>query len=513
MSRMLLLHPVPALLAEYFPDCERRALNADTPDITDKELTPVLFPKWRHGVCPDPRIARDLLARLADTPAETSIILISSTMVYGADYRNPIPLPESRALRPRRLGMIAASWLAYENLFHEAVGDRLLVLRIAPCPAIEEDSLFRHMQEARGMYERALFDPALQFLHPADLAGLLTRLRHTPARGVYNVASNESVSADYLRNAYGWKKFHPTPKLDPPHAFADYFRYPWSVDTDKARRELGFEPRHDAASALGLETAEACDIARSDLFGMDTAYIARQCRGIAGFLHDKYFRIDYQGEEMLDDARPGIVLGVHRGFMPFDGFMLLYYFHTQRNSLIRFFSHPTLLKLPLPFNFTKLGGIPASGDSARRVLEHDQWLGIFPEGIQGAFNYYRDTYRIGDANFGEYIRLAIRNQVPVYPMVTIGSAEIFPILAKLHWPWLEKLTLWPCLPIAPPFPLLPLPLPTKWTSVFLRPLATHEYDPKDAEDPELVARLARDARERMQLKLSELKAKRRSWWW
>lgn len=498
------------MLGEYFPDWERQALDADI-DATD--LTCVVFPKWQHGVCPDLQSARDLLKRLASGTSGARLILISSAMVYGADYRNPIPLPETRILTPRRLGPVASLWLEYENLFREVCDEEPLVLRIAPCPAIESASLFRRMYETQRLYEIALFDPPLQFLHPADLAGLLKRLSETPSTGVYNIASGDVLSADYLRNAYGWSKLHPAPEMDLHRAFDDYFRYPWTVDTAKARRELGFETHHDAASALGLDKADARDIAQPDVFGMDTDYIARQCRGIAGFLHDKYFRVDYQGEEYLDDARPGIVLGVHRGFMPFDGFMLLYYFHARRNSLIRFFSHPTLLKLPFPFNFTKLGGIPAGGDCARRVLSQGQWLGIFPEGIQGAFSFYKDAYRIDDVNYCEYIRYAIRNQVPLYPMVTIGSAEIFPILAKLHWPWLEKLTLWPCLPIAPPFPLLPLPLPTKWKSVFLEPLETDQYDKEDADDSDLVARLALETRERMQVMLSELKARRRSWWW
>ena len=91
--------------------------------------------------------------------------------------------------------------------------------------------------------------------------------------------------------------------------------------------------------------------------------------------------------------------------------------------------------------------------------------------------------------------LALRNQAPIVPFVTVGSAEIFPVLAKFHWRWWKEKSLWPCFPIAPPFPLLPLPLPTKWHTQFLEPLhVEHQYPPESANDMATVRAISQEVR-------------------
>jgi 1-acyl-sn-glycerol-3-phosphate acyltransferase len=247
---------------------------------------------------------------------------------------------------------------------------------------------------------------------------------------------------------------------------------------------------------------------------MDLDYIDKHCRGIAGFLHDRYFRVDYENEERIPESGSGVLAGVHRGFMPFDGLMLMVYFHTRHRAVVRIPIHHSLHKTPVPFNFPKLGGIPAFADNIDQVIRSGQWVAMFPEGINGAFKLYKNAYQLGNFGFSELARCAIRNQVPVVPFVTIGSVEIFPILKKLQWKWFQDRTLWPAFPLAPPFPLFPVPLPTKWKTVFLDPIhAEQEYSPEDADNGEIAGRLGNEIKGRMQDKLLELRAARKSWWW
>jgi 1-acyl-sn-glycerol-3-phosphate acyltransferase len=202
---------------------------------------------------------------------------------------------------------------------------------------------------------------------------------------------------------------------------------------------------------------------------------------------------------------------MHRGFMPWDGVMALHTIVKKTGRYPRFLTHPGLLKFPFMANFmTKLGGVTACQESGENILERDGLLGIFPEGIHGAFTYYRDAHKLQAFGRDSFVKLAIRYRAPIVPFVTLGSAEIFPILAKIksrHW---TRYMEWPCIPITPTFPLLPVPLPSKWHSWFLPPVRVDQYPPEAAEDRAVVKAVSREVRARMQQAMDEMKARRRS---
>jgi 1-acyl-sn-glycerol-3-phosphate acyltransferase len=210
-----------------------------------------------------------------------------------------------------------------------------------------------------------------------------------------------------------------------------------------------------------------------------------------------------------------VLTGVHRGFMPWDGVMTLHTVYQATGRIVRFLVHPCLVKFPFLANYmTKLGGIPACRESADWVLGRDELLGMYPEGIHGAFTPYRDAYRLGKFGRDEYVRMALRNGAPIVPYVTVGSAEIFPILARLDWGWWKRFSEWPCFPIAPPFPLLPLPLPSKWHMQFLEPLhVERSHPPEAAEDPEVVRTISQEVRRRLEGAMADLRRRRRHVFW
>jgi len=105
----------------------------------------------------------------------------------------------------------------------------------------------------------------------------------------------------------------------------------------------------------------------------------------------------------------------------------------------------------------------------------------------------------------------LRNRAPIVPYVTVGSAEIFPVMAKIHWRWWKRYSLWPCFPIAPPFPFLPIPLPSKWHTQFLEPLhVERDYPPEAADDKKIVQTISAEVRARMQNAIDNLLGQRRS---
>jgi 1-acyl-sn-glycerol-3-phosphate acyltransferase len=249
-----------------------------------------------------------------------------------------------------------------------------------------------------------------------------------------------------------------------------------------------------------------------DDFGMDRQYIAAFGRTLFKFLHDRYWRIEVRGLHHVPRSGRAVLVGVHRGFMPWDAVMALHLVARNLKRYIRFLIHPGLIRFPFLFNFhTKLGGLVACQENAAYVLERDEMLGLFPEGIRGAFALYRDAYKLGKFGRDEYIKIALRHRAPIIPFVTVGSAEIFPILKKLDWGWWKQQTEWPAFPITPTFPFLPLPLPAKWHTQFLEPMHIEDrFPPEAADDSATVRALSLEVRSRMEAAIEEMLRRRKS---
>jgi len=157
----------------------------------------------------------------------------------------------------------------------------------------------------------------------------------------------------------------------------------------------------------------------------------------------------------------------------------------------------------------KCGGLHACNENAAWVLERGELLAIFPEGIRGAFRYYRDVYRLGKFGRDEYVKMALRHRAPIVPFVTVGSAEIYPIFGKLKWGWWKRYTEWPCFPITPTMGTIPLP--SKWHTHFLEPLhVEREHPPEAADDLATVRAISREVKARMRSALDDMLRRRKS---
>ena len=152
----------------------------------------------------------------------------------------------------------------------------------------------------------------------------------------------------------------------------------------------------------------------------------------------------------------------------------------------------------------------ACQENAARLFDSGDLVGIFPEGIRGSFTPYKRTYKLRDFAKSAFARIAIENQVPIVPCAVIGHAEIFPIIGRIDSSYVVKEFGWPYLPIAPMFPLAPIPLPSKWHVRFLEPIRVNDrYPPGAAEDPRVVREISGLVRQRIQAALDEMVARRR----
>jgi len=207
-----------------------------------------------------------------------------------------------------------------------------------------------------------------------------------------------------------------------------------------------------------------------DSFGIDCAFIERMNKGLFRFLCDRYWRIETRGLEHLPRSGPAVLVGAHRGFVPWDAMMTLHLVARETGQVPRFLVHPGLLKFsPIASIIRKLGGVLACRGNAERVLERGEMLGVFPEGVQGAFTPTRRAYQLQSFGRNTFVWLASRYRAPLVPFVTVGSAEVYPIFGNVHSRRWKRYAKWPSIPITTAL-FFPLPLPVKWHMEFLPPI-------------------------------------------
>ena len=452
---------------------------------------------------PDLEEARRVLA--VEAPLR---VLVGSAEVYAARPENPGFIRET-AGRPQHLAAAdpAAAWIALEEAAEGAAADGALVLlRPAPTPVEGGSDFFSRFYAGRVAVALMGHDPSLQVLDADDLAQAVRLAVRRGRAGAYNVAPDGVVPLKRAlrlvgarRLAAGW-----------PGGQRQYIRYSWTVSNDKAKEELGFAPARRSWEALArLAGSEAAEPELDD-YGMDPAYVDAYGRSLLKFLEKVYWRVEVDGYRHIPEAGGAVLAGVHRGFMPLDAVMFFHLVVQNRRRYPRFLIHPTLIKFACQFNFiTKLGGVVACQDNADRVLEENGVLGIYPEGIRGTFQHYRDSHTIGRFGRNNFVKIALKHRVPIIPFVNVGAAEIFPIVARLDWKWWKSFSLWPFFPIAPPFPLLPVPMPSKWHIQILEPMHVEkDYPPEAADDRQAVKSISDEVRRRMQAAYDDLRGRR-----
>ena len=169
--------------------------------------------------------------------------------------------------------------------------------------------------------------------------------------------------------------------------------------------------------------------------------------------------------------------------------------------------------LPFLSSFMRrVGGVPASPHNATRLLEQDELVMVFPEGIKGTGKPFSERYRLQRFGRGGFVELALRTGAPIVPVAVVGSEEIYPKIGESRL--LARATGAPFVPITPTFPWLgPLglvPLPSRWRIEFCEPIDVSGFGPGAADDRPLVFDLSEQVRETIQAKLYENLIKRGS---
>jgi 1-acyl-sn-glycerol-3-phosphate acyltransferase len=258
----------------------------------------------------------------------------------------------------------------------------------------------------------------------------------------------------------------------------------------------------DAADAVGLALRRLEGDYSDDEWGFDEEF-TELVEPLFRFLYSRWWRVEATGVPRVPAHGRALLVANHAGILPWDAMMMAVAL-LREHPLPR---QPRFLVLDWAFDLPwistairRLGGVVASPFNALRLLEQDQLVAVFPEGVKGAGKPFSQRYRLQRFGRGGYVELALRTGAPIVPVAVVGSEEIYPKLGEI--PPLARVLGAPYFPVTPTFPWLgPLgavPLPSKWRIEFCEPIETAGHGPGAADDRTLVFELSEQVRETIQ---------------
>jgi 1-acyl-sn-glycerol-3-phosphate acyltransferase len=255
-----------------------------------------------------------------------------------------------------------------------------------------------------------------------------------------------------------------------------------------------------------------------DLLHRDPAYIARMLPVLE--LAMRYFDAEVRGFEHVPAEGPFLVVGNHSGgiYMP-DFWAFLRHWVRERGADAPLYSLGFDFTFSVPVMRTvarRLGAVPANRANAARLLEAGLPLLVYPGGDGEDARPWTERHRVELRGRTGFVRLALRQQVPVIPMVAHGSHDVIIVLTRgealAHRVGFDRLRIkvFPFL-AGPPWGIAPVqlptwPLPAKVTVRVCEPIDWSHYGPDAADDPEVVRHCYEEILGRMQANLDEMVA-------
>jgi 1-acyl-sn-glycerol-3-phosphate acyltransferase len=303
------------------------------------------------------------------------------------------------------------------------------------------------------------------------------------------------------------------------------FRFPSVAPQVRAATTVLTIPREPIPGLQAVKDALAALRAKGrvrvrpdDLEARDPDFIARVLP-LLGALYDRYFRCETELEEELPDG-PLLVVGNHNAmtgtpdmFCHMAAFWRRYGPARPSYGLM----HDVPFHVPLAGSWLNASGaVAASPENARRALARGAAVLVFPGGDLDACKPTSEQYTIRFGRRRGFVRLAIREGVPIVPVVSAGAHQSLYIATdgrrlaeRLRLPELARSNVAP-LGLALPWglivgvPLPHLPPPVKIHTRVLRPVRL-ALPREAADDPAEVERAFDRIVALMQAALDELR--------
>jgi UDP-glucose 4-epimerase len=210
----------------------------------------------------------DRLLSYCDRYHVEKLVLLSSADVYGARARNPQFLAEEAPLLAADLSALRDVDMMAQSFFWKRPDIETVILRPTHITGGILSAMARYLRLS-PVPKLLGYDPMIQLVHEEDVAQAIRLALGRGHRGIFNLAGPPPLPLSRIIQRLG-RRALPVPhflagpvlgqlkrlgqlEFDP--AYVDSIRYVCMVDDSRARRELGYLPRHDAT-----ETIQAVDL-------------------------------------------------------------------------------------------------------------------------------------------------------------------------------------------------------------------------------------------------------------
>jgi 1-acyl-sn-glycerol-3-phosphate acyltransferase len=249
-----------------------------------------------------------------------------------------------------------------------------------------------------------------------------------------------------------------------------------------------------------------------DEFGFDPIYL-RNVLYLCAIFYKYWFRCEVHG---ISNIPPGrcLVVGNHSGQLPIDAMMIggAMLLEADPPRMPRSMIEKWANSLPWVSIFMqRVGQIVGTPQNCLRLLEHEEAILVFPEGVTGINKLFHERYQLKEFGNG-FMRLALETDTPVVPVALIGAEEQAPSFANFRP--IAKMLGFPAFPITPTFPLFGpiglIPYPTKYRIYFGEPLY-FKGDPH--EETEELANKVKTVKHTVQMLIRKGLEKRKHIFW
>lgn len=244
-----------------------------------------------------------------------------------------------------------------------------------------------------------------------------------------------------------------------------------------------------------------------DPFGFDPDAVKYVAAPLV-WLYRHYFRVITDGIQKVPDGRV-LLISNHSGQLPFDGMMIGTSMVVEHEPprVCRSMVEKWIPRLPfVSVMFARIGQIVGTPENCRRLLEREEAILVFPEGVRGISKTIDKRYKLERFGTG-FMRLALETQTPIVPVAVVGAEEQAPALYNIKA--IADAIGAPAFPVTPTFPLLGpvglLPLPTRYRIYFGDPIL---FEGHGDEEDEFVERYVEVVRGQIQAMLDRGLAER-----
>jgi 1-acyl-sn-glycerol-3-phosphate acyltransferase len=237
-----------------------------------------------------------------------------------------------------------------------------------------------------------------------------------------------------------------------------------------------------------------------------------------------YFRVKTDGWHHIPEGKV-LLVGSHNGGMASPDMVMMMYdwfrqFGTER--LVYGLMHPSAFKIS-PFLAQlahKTGAIIANPKTANAAFDLGASVLVYPGGQYDMFRPHNQRYKINFAGRKGFIKLALRKEVPIIPLISVGAhdtliilGDCYDLVKQLHQlglPWLfqidpEVFPIYLGLPWGLAIGPLPnIPLPVEIHTRVCAPIVFEQYGQQAARDRNYVNACYNLVHSQMQQELNRL---------